>query len=161
MAKRSTMLPGRENGGPTTKRTTRACRAEPRGRCCGEVLQPADKEQVRYRSTVSQVWEYLDRAYMRQDTFLHDLIKPVHAFKELGEQNYRGLEEYLDLLLRTIYITEDGGMLPLFCTRTTCGPCTRSGRMGGTRPSGRPMQGDLTPWTSRRSSSDTSGTGIM
>jgi hypothetical protein len=80
---------------------------------------------------VSQVWEYLDRAYMRQDTFLHDLIKPVHAFKELGEKNYRGLKENLDLLLRTIYITEDTGMLPSFCTRTTCGPCTRSGRMGG------------------------------
>ncbi len=48
-------------------------------------LQPADKERVRYRSPVGQVWEYLYRAYMRQDVFLHDLMKPIHAFKELGE----------------------------------------------------------------------------
>jgi hypothetical protein len=39
--------------------------------CC---LRPADKERVRYRSTVAQVWEYLDRAYQRQDVFLHDLL---------------------------------------------------------------------------------------
>jgi hypothetical protein len=34
---------------------------------------------------VSQVWEYLDRAYMRQNTFLHDLMKLVYAVKEIGE----------------------------------------------------------------------------
>jgi hypothetical protein len=39
---------------------------------------------------MGQVWEYLDQAYMRQDTFLRDLMKPVHAFKELGEKKYRG-----------------------------------------------------------------------
>jgi hypothetical protein len=52
-------------------------------------LQPADKERVRYRSTVAQVWEYLDLAYMRQDVFLHDLMKPVLTHKEIREKNYR------------------------------------------------------------------------
>jgi hypothetical protein len=52
-------------------------------------LHPADKERVRYRSTVAQVWEYLDRAYQRQDVFLHDLMKPVLAHKEISEKNYR------------------------------------------------------------------------
>ncbi len=74
-------------------------------------LRPADKERVRYRSTVGQVWEYLDQAYMQQDTFLHDLMKLVYTFKELKE-NYLGLEEYLDLLLRIFDIAEDTGMLP-------------------------------------------------
>jgi hypothetical protein len=51
-------------------------------------LRPADKERVRYRSTVAQVWEYLDRAYQRQDVFLHELMKQVLAHKEIGEKNY-------------------------------------------------------------------------
>jgi hypothetical protein len=76
-------------------------------------LRPADKERVHYRSTVGQVWEYLDWAYMRQDVFLHNLMKPVLAFKELGEKNCRALEEYLDLLLRTFDIAEEAGMLPI------------------------------------------------
>jgi hypothetical protein len=38
-------------------------------RCLGS----ADKERVRYKSSMDQVWEYLDRAYLRQDVFLHDL----------------------------------------------------------------------------------------
>jgi hypothetical protein len=42
-------------------------------------LRRADWERVHYRSTVAQVWEYLDRAYQRQDVFLHDLMKPVLA----------------------------------------------------------------------------------
>jgi hypothetical protein len=40
-------------------------------------------------------------------------MKLVHTFKELREKNYRGLDEYLDLLLRTFDITEDAGMLPI------------------------------------------------
>jgi hypothetical protein len=76
-------------------------------------LRPADKERIRYRSTVAQVWEYLDRAYQRQDVFLHDLMKPVFAHKEIGEKNYRALEEYLDLLIRTFDIAEEAGMLPV------------------------------------------------
>jgi hypothetical protein len=62
---------------------------------------------------VAQVWEYLDRAYQRQDVFLHDLMKPVFAHKEIGEKNYRALEEYLDLLIRTFDIAEEAGMLPV------------------------------------------------
>jgi hypothetical protein len=34
---------------------------------------------------MSQVWEYLDQAYMRQNTFLRDLMKLVYAVKETGE----------------------------------------------------------------------------
>jgi hypothetical protein len=78
--------------------------------CC---LRPADKERVRYRSTVAQVWKYLDRAYQRQDVFLLDLMKPVLAHKEIGEKNYWALEEYLDLLIRTFDIAEETGMLPI------------------------------------------------
>ncbi len=76
-------------------------------------LCPADKERVRYRLTVAQVWEYLDRAYQRQDMFLHDLMNPVFAHKEIGEKNYRALEKYLDLLIRTFDIAEEAGMLPV------------------------------------------------
>ncbi len=76
-------------------------------------LRPADKERVRYRSTVAQVWEYLDRAYQRQDVFLHDLMKPVLAHREISDKNYRALEEYLDLLIRTFDIVEEAGMLPV------------------------------------------------
>ncbi len=75
--------------------------------------RPADKKRVRYRSTVAQVWEYLDRAYQQQDVFLHDLMKLVFAHKEIGEKNYRALEEYLDLLIRTFDIAEEAGMLPV------------------------------------------------
>jgi hypothetical protein len=48
-------------------------------------LRPVDRERVRYRSTVAQVWEYLDRAYQRQDVFLHDLMKPVLAHREITD----------------------------------------------------------------------------
>ncbi len=71
---------------------------------------------TRRGSTTGPQWpalENLDRAYMRQDVFLHDLMKPIHAFKEMGEKNYHGLEEYLDLLLQTFDIAEDAGMLPI------------------------------------------------
>ncbi len=70
-------------------------------------LRPVDRERVHYRSTVAQVWECLDRAYQRQDVFLHDLMKPVLAHREITEKNYRALDEYLDLLIRT----EEAGML--------------------------------------------------
>jgi hypothetical protein len=49
----------------------------------------------------------------RQDVFLHDLMKPALAHKEIGEKNYRALEEYLDLLIRTFDIAEEAGMLPV------------------------------------------------
>jgi hypothetical protein len=76
-------------------------------------LRPVDRESVRYRSTVAQVWEYLDRAYQQQDVFLHDLMKPVLAHREISEKNYRALEEYLDLLIRTFDIAEEAGMLSM------------------------------------------------
>jgi hypothetical protein len=47
---------------------------------------------------------------MRQDVFLHNLMKPIYAHKE---KNYRGLEEYLDLLIWTFDIAEEAGMLPI------------------------------------------------
>jgi hypothetical protein len=74
-------------------------------------LRPTDKERVRYRSTVAQVGEYLDRSYQQQNVFLHDLIKPVLAHKEIGEKKYRALEEYLDLLIRTFDIAEEARIL--------------------------------------------------
>jgi hypothetical protein len=76
-------------------------------------LRPANMERVRYRSTVGQVLEYLYMAYMRQDVFPHDLMKPALAHKELGEKNYRGLEECLDLLIWTFDIAEEAGMQPI------------------------------------------------
>ncbi len=60
---------------------------------------------------MAQVWEYLDRAYQQQDVFLHDLMKPVLAHKEISEKNYWALEEYLDLLIRTFDIAEEARML--------------------------------------------------
>jgi hypothetical protein len=71
---------------------------------------------------VGRVWEYLDWAYMRQDVFLHNLMKPVHAFKELGETNYRSLEEYLEPLLRTFDIAEEAWMLPIILHQNNLRP---------------------------------------
>src|SRR5450830_855646 len=76
-------------------------------------LRPADKERVRYKPSLKEVWEYLDRTYIRHDTFLHDLMKPVLSAKEIGDRNFRGLEEYMDLLIRTFDIAEDAGMLDI------------------------------------------------
>jgi hypothetical protein len=70
-------------------------------------LSPADRERIRYRSTVAQVWEYLDRAYQRQDVFLHDLMKPVLAQKEISKKNYQAL----DLLIRSFDFAEEARML--------------------------------------------------
>jgi hypothetical protein len=56
-------------------------------------------------------------AYQRQDVFLHNLMKPVLAHKEIGEKNYRALEEYLDLLIRTLDIAEEARMLPVVLHR--------------------------------------------
>ncbi len=56
-------------------------------------LRSADKEQVRFRSIVDQVWEYLDQASLRQDAFLHDLMTAEHAVNYISAKNYRLLEE--------------------------------------------------------------------
>jgi hypothetical protein len=50
---------------------------------------------------------------MRKDVFLHDLMKPVLAHKEISEKKDRALEEYMDLLIRTFDIAEEAGMLPV------------------------------------------------
>src|SRR5450830_681585 len=76
-------------------------------------LLPGDKDRVRYKPSLKEVWEYLDRTYIRHDTFLHDLMKPVLSAKEIGDRNFRGLEEYMDLLIRTFDIAEDPGMLDI------------------------------------------------
>ncbi len=78
-----------------------------------QCLKPVDKERVQYKSTVTHVWEYLDRAYLHPDTFLHDLIKPVNAARDISDRIYQTLEEFLDLLIRTFDIAEDAGMLPI------------------------------------------------
>jgi hypothetical protein len=31
---------------------------------------------------------YLNQAYLRQDAFLHDLMKPVHAVRDISDKNY-------------------------------------------------------------------------
>ncbi len=51
------------------------------------VPQASGKEMVRYKSTVTQVWEYLDRAYLYQDTYLHDLMKLVQAVRDISDKN--------------------------------------------------------------------------
>src|SRR5450830_266923 len=76
-------------------------------------LLPVDKERVRYKPSLAEVWEYLDRTYIRHDTFLHDLTKPVLSTREIGDRNFIGLEEYMDLLIRTFDIAEDAGMLDI------------------------------------------------
>src|SRR5450830_463615 len=76
-------------------------------------LLPVDKDRVRYKPSLKEVWEYLDRTYIRHDTFLHDLMKPVLSAKEIGDRNFRGLEEYMDLLIRTFDIAKDAGMLDI------------------------------------------------
>ncbi len=46
---------------------------------------------------------------MWQYTFLHDLMKPVHAVRDISYKNYRALEEYLDLLIWSFDIARDAG----------------------------------------------------
>src|SRR5450830_1799609 len=55
-------------------------------------LRPVDKERVRYKPS---------------------LAEPVLSTKEIGDRNFRGLEEYMDLLIRTFDIAEDAGMLDI------------------------------------------------
>jgi hypothetical protein len=57
-------------------------------------LKPEDKEQVRNMSSVDQVWKYLNWAYLQQDTFPYQLIKLVHAARDISKKNYRDLEEF-------------------------------------------------------------------
>jgi hypothetical protein len=54
----------------------------------------------------------LDWPYLSQDTFVHDLMKLFRAVKEIGK-NYRLLEEFLDLMIRTFHITEDTWIPPI------------------------------------------------
>jgi hypothetical protein len=65
---------------------------------------------------VALVWEYMDRAYQRQDVFLHDLMKPVLAHKEIGEKNYWALEEYLDSSSAPSTSPRKPGCCQLSCT---------------------------------------------
>jgi hypothetical protein len=76
-------------------------------------LKPGEKEKVQYKSTVTQVWKYLNRAYLRQDTFLYDLMEAVHAVKDISEKNYRALEEFPDLLIWIFDIAKDTVMLSI------------------------------------------------
>ncbi len=64
--------------------TARGCPEEGVG---GAVPQASGKERVRYKSTVTPVWEYLDRAYLCQDTYLHDLMKLVQAVRDISDKN--------------------------------------------------------------------------
>jgi hypothetical protein len=75
-------------------------------------LRPANKKQVWYQSNADQVWEYLDWAFLRQNSFLHDLMNPVHTVREISDKNYWAQKVYLDLLILTFDIAEDAGMLP-------------------------------------------------
>jgi hypothetical protein len=70
-------------------------------------LQPADREQVRYKPFLKEVWEYLDRVYDRPKTFLHDLIRPVLSTMKAGNRDYQAMKEYLDLLIQMFDIAED------------------------------------------------------
>jgi hypothetical protein len=40
-------------------------------------------------------------------------MKPVHAARNISDKNYWALEEFLDLLIQTLDIVEDSGMLPI------------------------------------------------
>jgi hypothetical protein len=53
----------------------------------------------------------------------------------LRENNYRALEEFLDLMIGTFDITEDAGMLSIVLPQNNQRLCMRSGLMGS-RPDG-------------------------
>jgi hypothetical protein len=40
-------------------------------------------------------------------------MKPFHAARDISDKNYWALEEFLDLLIQTLDIVEDAGMLPI------------------------------------------------
>jgi hypothetical protein len=48
---------------------------------------------------------------MRSVTILHDLLKPIHANGEMAENNLEFVEEYLDLLIKTLEMAEAASML--------------------------------------------------
>ncbi len=139
LGKSFTTSPGSRSGEPTTRRTTWGSRQHPEDEC----LRPADKKRFQYKSNMDQVWEYLDRAYLRQDTFLHDLMKQVHG---RGTLVTRITGRWWSFWLwwsgpstspRTL------AYCPLCCIRTTWGSSTRSGRMES-RPGGGLVQKDKT-----------------
>jgi hypothetical protein len=46
---------------------------------------------------------------MSPDTFLHDLMKPVHTGRKVPERDWKALEVHLDLLLHT----RESGIIPV------------------------------------------------
>src|SRR5450830_1555864 len=96
-------------------------------------LLPVDKDRVRYKPSLKEVWDYLDRTYIRHDSFLHDLMKPVLSTKEIGSRGWR-----------STWTCSSGpstsprtpGCWISCCTSTACGPCLRSGRIRSRRGGG-------------------------
>jgi hypothetical protein len=116
-------------------------------------LQPADKEHVHYRSSLDQ---YLVWAYLRQDTFLHNFMKPFHAIRRMGRNNYQSFEEFLDLMIRTFDIPEEARMLPILLHQNNLRPMHKNGLIGS-RSGGGHMQRMSTSWSSQRNSGSISG----
>jgi hypothetical protein len=50
------------------------------------------KEKIRYKRTMEEVWKYLDNAFVRPNTFLHDLMQPVNTIRAVPEKDWEALE---------------------------------------------------------------------
>jgi hypothetical protein len=58
---------------------------------------------------MEEVWRYLDNAFVRSDTFFHDLKQPVNTARAIPERDLKAL----DLLLHTFEHTEESVMMPV------------------------------------------------
>jgi hypothetical protein len=45
------------------------------------------KEKISYKRTMELVWKYLDNAFVRSDTYLHDLMQPVNTARAAPEKD--------------------------------------------------------------------------
>jgi hypothetical protein len=61
---------------------------------------------------MEDVWRKLENSFVKQDTFLHDLMQPVNTARVVLERDCKALEAHLDLLLHTFTHTKESCMMP-------------------------------------------------
>jgi len=69
------------------------------------------KEDIRFKKTMEEVWEFLDTTFVKPNTFFHELMRPISMAKEVPEKDWKALEKNLKLLLCTFEQAREADML--------------------------------------------------
>ena len=77
-----------------------------------EKCLPEDvKDRIRFKQTMEKVWQFLDTVYVKPNKFFHELMKPVVNARILPENDYKGMERYLEMLQHTFEQAGEARML--------------------------------------------------